>query len=191
VSDRPLGVLPFAQGNSGMSALASLVEGDTDPMFLRAAQPADAIAVAKVHVRSWQIAYRGLLPDEYLDGLRPEDRAQSYTFGDPDPLLPASLVAVEGRAICGFATTGPSRDEDRLGTGELLALYVDPDRWGVGIGRALIQEARARLAQQGFVGNERADRFYRLDGWLPDGSRREDAMWGVSVEDTRFCRSLP
>ena len=182
-----------------MSALASLVEGDTDPMFLRAAQPADAIAVAKVHVRSWQIAYRGLLPDEYLDGLRPEDRAQSYTFGDPDPLLPASLVAVEGRAICGFATTGPSRDEDRLGTGELLALYVDPDRWGVGIGRALIQEARARLAQQGFdkaslwvlVGNERADRFYRLDGWLPDGSRREDAMWGVSVEDTRFCRSLP
>ena len=191
MSDRPLGVLPFAQGNSGMSALASLVEGDTDPMFLRAAQPADAIAVAKVHVRSWQIAYRGLLPDEYLDGLRPEDRAQSYTFGDPDPLLPASLVAVEGRAICGFATTGPSRDEDRLGTGELLALYVDPDRWGVGIGRALIQEARARLAQQGFVGNERADRFYRLDGWLPDGSRREDAMWGVSVEDTRFCRSLP
>ncbi len=199
MSDRPLGVLPFAQGNSGMSALASLVEGDTDPMFLRAAQPADAIAVAKVHVRSWQIAYRGLLPDEYLDGLRPEDRAQSYTFGDPDPLLPASLVAVEGRAICGFATTGPSRDEDRLGTGELLALYVDPDRWGVGIGRALIREARARLAQQGFdkaslwvlVGNERADRFYRLDGWLPDGSRREDAMWGVSVEDTRFCRSLP
>ena len=150
MSDRPLGVLPFAQGNSGMSALASLVEGDTDPMFLRAAQPADAIAVAKVHVRSWQIAYRGLLPDEYLDGLRPEDRAQSYTFGDPDPLLPASVVAVEGRDICGFATTGPSRDEDRLGTGELLALYVDPDRWGVGIGRALIREARARLAQQGF-----------------------------------------
>jgi hypothetical protein len=41
------------------------------------------------------------------------------------------------------------------------------------------------------VGNERADRFYRLDGWLPDGSHRGDEIWGVSVEDMRFCRALP
>ena len=47
---------------------------------------ADAMAVACVHVRSWQAAYRTLLPDDYLDQLRPEDRAQKYDFADLDPL---------------------------------------------------------------------------------------------------------
>ena len=32
------------------------------------------MAVARVHVRSWQVGYRGLLPDAYLDGLRAEER---------------------------------------------------------------------------------------------------------------------
>ncbi|MEA2426264.1 MAG: hypothetical protein QOH13_2674 [Thermoleophilaceae bacterium] len=168
-------------------------------MRVRTTKPEDAAEVARLHVRSWQVAYRGLLPDEYLDGLRPEDRAQRYTFGDLDPDQPATIVATEQGAIRGFATTGPSRDEDRPETGALFALYVDPDRWGVGIGRALMLAARARLARQGFktadlwvlLGNERADRFYRRDGWVPDGTRRRDDVWGVSVENLRYSRSLP
>ena len=36
-------------------------------MLLRPAEPADAMDVARVHVRAWQVAYRNLLPDEYLD----------------------------------------------------------------------------------------------------------------------------
>jgi GNAT superfamily N-acetyltransferase len=171
---------------------------DNCSMLLRTAQPADAAAVAAIHVRSWQAGYRGLLPDEYLDALRPEDRAGHYTFDDPDPLQPATSVALEGGAICGFATTGPSRVDDRGETGELLALYVDPDRWGLGIGRALLQEARARLARAGFeqatlwvlVGNRRAERFYRIDGWAPDGSRRQNEAWGLTVDEIGYRRSL-
>ena len=44
-------------------------------MPVRTAQPDDAAAVAEVHVRAWQAAYRGLMADEFLDSLRPEDRA--------------------------------------------------------------------------------------------------------------------
>lgn len=103
-------------------------------MALRTAQPADAAAVAAVHVRSWQVGYRGLLPDEYLDGLRPEDRARRYTFGERDPGDPETIVAVERGAICGFATIGSGGDDDPPGAGQLLALYVDPAQdevWGV------------------------------------------------------------
>jgi hypothetical protein len=61
---------------------------------VREAKPQDAADVAGVHVRSWQVAYRGLFPDDYLDGLRAEDRMARYTFGDvrPDglPLLSPS-----------------------------------------------------------------------------------------------------
>jgi GNAT superfamily N-acetyltransferase len=167
-------------------------------MLLRQAQPKDALAVADVHVRSWQEAYRGLMPDEYLDGLRPEERAQCYAFTEPGLAGPETIVAVERETVCGFATIGSCRDDDRPATGELLALYVDPDRWGLGIGRTLIQEARARLDRQGaeeaslwvVADNARAERFYRIDGWSPDGARRVDEVWGVAVAELRYCRSL-
>jgi len=165
-------------------------------MFLREAQPADAGEVAAVHVRSWQVGYQALLPAAYLDTLQPHDRARHYTFGDPDPLQPATIVAVEGDTICGFATTGPSRQDGDIG--ELLALYVDPDRWGLGIGRSLLTDARARMAQRGFqhailwvlVGNVRAERFYRIDGWTPNGAHRHDTVWSLMVDEIGYGRSL-
>jgi GNAT superfamily N-acetyltransferase len=165
-------------------------------MLLRPAEPADAIAVARVHVRSWQAAYRGLMPDDYLDQLRPEDRAKKYTFGSTDPLQPQTIVATEGGAIHGFATTAPARDMQNYG--ELWALYVDPEQWGCGIGVALISEARAGLVDRGFrnamlwvlAGNVRAERFYRMDGWSPDGARRTDEVWGVKVNEIRYQRAL-
>ena len=64
-------------------------------MLLRPAEPADALAVARVHVLSWQAAYRGLIDDAYLDSLRPADRAERYDFSHKDPLLPYTQVALD------------------------------------------------------------------------------------------------
>jgi GNAT superfamily N-acetyltransferase len=179
-------------------------------MLLRSAGPADAAEVAGVHVRSWQSAYRGLLPDEFLDGLRPEDRAARYTFGGPDAGAPATIVAVDSGDIRGFATAGPCREADARGTGELYAVYVDPCAWGRGVGRQLMAGARDYLARLGFgqavlwvlAGNQRAERFYRLDGWAPDGCSRieeigpgwqSDGMpkWDRKVSEIRYHRALP
>ena len=167
-------------------------------MLLRPAEPADAMAVARVHVRSWQVAYRTLLPQEYLDQLRPEARAQRYDFTHQDQSKPFTIVATEGEEICGFATTMPSRDSDLPEHGELCALYVDPERWGRGIGAALIAAARSRLAKSGFQnallwvmhGNTRAARFYQIDGWVSNGERRTDTVWRVTVEEVRYRREL-
>lgn len=167
-------------------------------MILRLAEPSDAMAVARVHVRSWQAAYRSLLPDAYLDQLRPEERAARYDFATTDPAKPRTIVAEVDGAIRGFATTMPSRDTDTSNHGELCALYVDPDDWGLGYGVALIGEARRHLSACGFPsamlwlleGNVRADRFYRVDGWLPDGTRRMETMWGITVNELRYRRAL-
>jgi len=167
-------------------------------MLLRSAEPEDAIAVARVHVRSWQVAYRTLLPADYLDQLRPEDRAQKYDFASLDPRKPQTIVAVEEGLIHGFATTAPSRDPDLPGHGELYALYVDPEQWGRGIGVALISAARTRLFRLGFrnavlwvlAGNTRAERFYQIDRWAPDSLRRTESVWGVTVDEIRYQREL-
>lgn len=167
-------------------------------MNLRPAVPDDALAVGGVHVRAWQAAYRGLMPDEYLNGLRPEERAQRYDFASLDPSKPRTLVALEADTVLGFATIAPARDEDVAGQGELCALYVEPDCWGRGVGRALASAARSDLARLGFAkavlwviaGNARAQRFYRADGWTPDALQREQQVWRVSVTTVRYSRML-
>ena len=87
--------------------------------------------------------------------------------GDTRPGAPATIVAVEDGVIAGFATTGPARDAP--GAGELLALYVEPERWGRGV----------------------AQRCYRAEGWHPDGGRREEVVWGVRADEIRYLRSVP
>ena len=154
--------------------------------------------VARVHVRSWQVGYRHLLPAEYLAALDPEERAKRYTFGSSDPTQPSTLVAVERDVICGFATTLPASYEGMPGFGLLGALYVDPDHWSRGIGRALLQAARSQLRKQRFdhavlwvlVGNTRAQRFYEQDGWVCDGQHRAEVIWGITVNDVRYRCTL-
>ena len=167
-------------------------------MLLRPAEPADAMAVARLHVRTWQVAYRSLMPQDYLDQLRPEDRAERYDFTHQDPLKPYTILACDGDAIHGFATTMPSRDEELADYGELCALHVDPVQQGRGIGAALIAAARGHLAQSGFQqaclwvleGNARAARFYQIDGWVADGKRKTETVWGITVTDLRYRREL-
>lgn len=166
---------------------------------VRSATVDDTYAVATVHVRSWQVGYRGLIPDEFLEQMRAEDRAERYRFAEVDASLPHTIVATEGDRILGFATLGASRDVGSLGEGEIFALYVDPDTWGKGVGRTLIANARTRLAEMSFStanlwvlhGNQRAIRFYGSDGWTCDGSSRDAVVWGVAVNEIHFHRSLP
>jgi GNAT superfamily N-acetyltransferase len=156
------------------------------------------MAVARVHVRSWQAAYRNLLPNDYLEQLRPEDRAPRYDFVNVDPQKPQTIVAVEAGLVQGFATTAPSQDPDLRDDGELCELYVNPERWGRRIGVALVSAARKRLVGLGFkeahlwalVGNVRADRFYRNDQWVPDGVQRTDSVWRLTVDEIRYRRRL-
>lgn len=167
-------------------------------MRIRPAVPEDAMAVARVHVCAWQAAYRGLLPDAYLNGLRPEDRAEKYNFDHGDLQQPHTLVAeVEGRII-GFATTRASHDTETTGYGELCALYLDPEYWGCGFGSALHAAACAHLRSSGFekavlwvmVGNARAERFYEAMGWRTDGTQRQDTVWDVAVDEVRYVKRL-
>jgi GNAT superfamily N-acetyltransferase len=170
---------------------------------LREARPGDELTVAEVHVRSWQEGYRGLMPDEFLDSQRPEDRVGRYTFGASEPGAPLTLLAVEvddddAETLLGFVTVSSSRDEDAGGLGEVAALYVDPVRYQGGVGRALMAEAGERLRAQGFAeavlwvldGNDRAARFYEREGWTPDGARRFEDPYDIPSHVSRFRRAL-
>ena len=147
---------------------------------IREAEPNDAGAIADIHVRAWQTAYRGQLTDDYLDGLRAEDRLEQHrrTLEEPRPDF-RTLVAEDAGRIVGFAVTGTSEDADAdERTGEVYAIYLEPDRVGTGVGRGLFERATEDLRSRGFRSvtlwvletNERARRFYEAAGWRLDGA---------------------
>jgi GNAT superfamily N-acetyltransferase len=148
--------------------------------LIRSARPEDARPVAEVHVASWRHAYRGLLPDDYLERLSVDDQEAMWleAFADPDPASGAFVAEIDGR-IAGFASFGPSRDEhvpER--TGEVPAIYVDPAVLGTGVGRELFEAATIALRDAGFAratlwvleANTLARRFYEKAGWTWDGA---------------------
>ncbi len=149
-------------------------------MGIRPAQAGDGIGIGLVHVRSWQAAYRGLLPQGHLDGLDPGRRGDAWErYLDEDRRPGESLLVAEaGGAVVGFANVGRSRDEDADGDGEVRAIYLLADRWGQGIGRDLMTIALRALRDAAFTRaalwvldtNDRATRFYRAGGWAPDGA---------------------
>ena len=153
---------------------------------LRPATPADAMAVARVHVRSWQVGYRDHLPPDFLAGLDPAAWAARYTFDVADPF---TVLAVAGDDIVGLVTTSIA-DEPAV----LMALYVDPGHWREGVAQQLMADALTRLRISDRTtaelwvldGNERADRFYRAHGWRPDGRRRRENVRGVDVDEVAY-----
>jgi GNAT superfamily N-acetyltransferase len=150
------------------------------PSGIREAVPKDARAIAEIHVRSWQAAYRGQLTDDYLDGLTVEDRLEQHRRSLEEPRAGwTTWVVDEGSGPVGFAVTGPSEDADAgEHTGELYAIYLEPERLGTGTGRRLFEHAIEDLRSRGFdtvtlwvlETNERARRFYETAGWAHDGT---------------------
>jgi GNAT superfamily N-acetyltransferase len=147
---------------------------------IRSARPEDARPVAEVHVDSWRHTYRGVLPDEYLDRLSVDDRESMWlgAFADPDPKSGALVAEADGHLV-GFASFGPSRDEDAPdGTGEVPAIYVEPAALGTGVGRELFAAVTETLRDAGFTratlwvleANASARRFYEKAGWSWDGA---------------------
>ena len=161
---------------------------------VRPARAGDAPALGLLHVRAWQAAYRGQLPDDYLDGLRPEERQAGWERGlRRDRAHDPVLVAERDGRVVGFAVVRAA--EDPPGAGELSAINVHPDHWGTGAGRALLAAAQAELARLGFdqavlwvlPGNRRARRFYEIAGWAADGAERtEEIQQGVTVTEVRY-----
>lgn len=109
-------------------------------MAIRIAVAADIKELAAVHVRSWQQTYGGHFPQEFLDGLDPEQRAVGYRhrFLDAPESRRALLVSSIDDAIAGFINVGPCRDDGRSQDGEVRACYLLAEFWGRGLGRELM-----------------------------------------------------
>ncbi|NEC89852.1 GNAT family N-acetyltransferase [Streptomyces sp. SID12501] len=171
-----------------------------DPILVREMTLDDCDRVPGIRIRSWQHAYKGLMPQPYLDALSvTEDAERRRTFFVRAGSEVVDLVAERAGEVIGWACHGPYRDgEIRTDDAELYAIYVDTGQFGAGVGQALLREAVRRCADAKhprmllwvLKGNGRARRFYERAGFAADGAEEPFDVDGVAVPEVRYVREL-
>jgi GNAT superfamily N-acetyltransferase len=157
--------------------------------MIRPGTPEDAEAVARVQIEAWREAYSHLFSREQLVGISLADRTANWRRWPP-------IVAEVDGDVVGFVAVGPAHDADA--DGELWAIYVRPNYWGTGLGRALQEAGESRLRELGhrsavlwvFEDNPRARRFYEAAGWYLDGTRTQAELFGMSAPAIRYAKTL-
>lgn len=168
---------------------------------VRRAVAGDAEATARVNLRSWRAAYRGLVPDESLDSFELEEWVERHRrqLASPVPAGVHRLVSVdEDDEVRAIANAGPAREPVGEATGQLYLLYADPDAWGEGHGFALIEEVHRLLREGGHAGallwvaegNTRSIEWYERQGWTADGATATEEIQGVVFDEVRMVRDL-
>ncbi|SDQ45980.1 GNAT family N-acetyltransferase [Microbacterium sp. cf332] len=169
---------------------------------VRRAVPADAAAIAHVHVQGWREAYTGRMPQRILDRLDVERLTrvrrevlvrEQLIAGAPDARSHdpgRTWVAVAGGEIVGFAVSGISRDDPRVAELELYAIYVLAAHHGTGAGQALLDVAIGDGPASLWVldDNPRARAFYVRNGFRADGAVKDDSVWGETITEARLVR---
>lgn len=164
---------------------------------IRRAVSDDAESIARVHVASWQAAYRGIVPADHLAGLQWRTRYEFWAgeLTAPSIVGSSTWVLLEGPRVLGFVAVGPGRDADppSADTWELYALYLSESQWGRALGRALTEAALAAVPEAAnavslwvLADNQRARRFYERQGFTADGRERVIRLGGRRLRELRY-----
>jgi GNAT superfamily N-acetyltransferase len=147
--------------------------------FGNAADAADVDAAVSIYERSALARRQGVWPNRVARVEEVRARLQD----------PASwfLLASDGPAFVGMASAGDLWGEDGPGTvtpGGLFlgSLFVAPERWGEGIGGAILDAVLTEVKRRHYSrihlwtheDNERSQRLYRSRGFSPTGRVVDD-----------------
>lgn len=163
-------------------------------LIVRPAETDDAPGIARVHVDAWQKAYRGIVPQDYLNALNVQNRTIGWVrLLERQSGLYTMVSEDEDGRIVGFASGGALRHRDPRYKAEISSLYVTPQRQRRGHGRRLFLALANRLAERGLNGlfvwvlsdNRAARLFYeKLGGEAAAEVTRDFA--GVPLRETGY-----
>ena len=159
----------------------------------------DAYEYAVNHIKCWQDAYKGVVPDDYLDNMSDEleqraERNKQFLAepGDCDYFC----AELDGEMI-GRLVFGKSHDNNKADAGEVHAIYLLAEFWGKGYGKQMMDYALAELTHLGyneviiwvFKENKRGRQFYEKHGFRADGKEME-LECGKPLECMRYTLSI-
>jgi len=164
---------------------------------LRRASSADATAVARIHVESWNVAYRGIMPDDVIARTDLAYRTRFWAERIADRDWPVFVIEEQGECVA-FCQMIPTRDpdDDPEDVGHITSLHVVPWLRGQGHGRALMDHVLAEFRERGFTAvtlwvleeNRAARKFYEQYGFALDVATRRYPR--TEVPEVRYRISL-
>jgi len=155
---------------------------------LRQARPADAPAVAALHLRSALRGFAGIFPPDTPACSLDELTSDWATRLGPDrPAGMVVVVAEQAGTVVGVTTAAPDPSDPEVG--HLSRLYVDPESWSAGIGSMLHEAGLAHVRALGcrearfwvIEANTRARSWYERLGCERTGERRPTCEMAVAV----------
>jgi ribosomal protein S18 acetylase RimI-like enzyme len=167
---------------------------------IRRATPDDAAAIGRIHVESWNVAYRGIMPDDVIARTDLAYRTPFWAERIADEDWPVFVIEEAGACVA-FCQMIPSRDadDDPRQVGHITSLHVLPHLRGQGHGRALMDHVLAEFRRRGFTAvslwvleeNRAARRFYEQYGFRQDQGTRRYPMTNVPEVRYRIRLSDP
>lgn len=151
----------------------------------------DRNALSRIYEESWRFAYKGIIPQDYLDSI---PKGQWAASADKPNI--STLVLFKDGEMIGTASFCPSRFEDMAGWGEVVSIYLLPDFMGKGYGKMLFAEAVRGLEEMGFRDiflwvleeNTNARRFYEKQGFVPNGKYLDDNIGGKPLREIQYVK---
>ena len=153
----------------------------------------DLAAVSNIYEQSWRYAYKGIIPQAYLDSI-PHGRWISgiNMNGRTD------IGAFEDGRIVGTASFGALRWEKFSDWGEIVSVYLLPEYMGRGVGSAFMERCTAELRALGcsrillwvLEENVRARRFYEKQGFTATGEYMDDNIGGRDLREIMYVLEI-
>lgn len=149
----------------------------------------DRRMISKVYEESWKSAYKGIIPQEYLDSI-PEGRWAPKL----DKQGWGTMVCIDYGKIIGTSNFCKSRFEQFKGWGEIVSIYLLPDYIGKGYGKSLMDAVLSELKKQGYEKvflwvleeNIRARNFYEKYGFSLTDDILDDNIGGKDLREIRY-----
>ncbi len=162
---------------------------------IRSAKTGDAPEIANVHLNSWREAYKGLLPQKFLDQL-PLTFKKRMNWWEKVISNPSEFVlqvAEDKAGVIGFACFHAGRDQGMEALAEVEAIYILEKFKGRGIGFSLLSSGLKQMKERGFFeaycwvleGNPTI-KFYERSGAKFTGQIKHDEISGQKVKELAY-----
>lgn len=153
----------------------------------------DRLAVSRIYAESWRYAYRGIVPQAFLDGLSEDNCGKSIDMEGR-----YNLVAVADGKLIGTSSYCKSRFPEYADFGEIISIYLLPEYMGKGYGKKLLAAAVEKLSEMGFrrvflwvlEENHNARAFYERCGFSPSGERMTSDIGGKTLAELQYCYTM-
>ncbi|MDV5058887.1 GNAT family N-acetyltransferase [Vibrio diabolicus] len=157
----------------------------------------EATQIAKIHVDSWQVAYKGLMPQSYIDQFTIERRERMWTRVMTEQL--AQLIVVERQGeIVGFLSYELPNHTCEDKTAWVTCCYVSPLHYGQGAGSALLDELETRLLStpvmqislKALDTNKQGLKFYKKCGFVRTGEEEAEIIDRMTLTDLTLVKYI-